>query len=741
NLKKSFFLILLLQLLFASQFLPSIHAGEMTKNFIIKGQGVTIYGPGSLSPLFTDSNKNMIFDSTGTIYIYDSNFEKIIDYLPKGVDFIYDCSGTDDDKYILFEEASTLSCFDIDACKILWREKLELKNKSKIKWKIEKRRIRDIHEQHISRKHVNLFDYETPSFCGVSYYDSKYYYNGDFDKGEIIIGDLMTGKKLYRWNVGEKITQVGFSTEEIGVITVLGEIEHEKSIQRRNFKDGEIIWNYDYPARDIAISKDKKNIFLCHKDKGVAYLDIMTGKVLWEGKQVVVARHAKYDESSRFVITYDDSEAYLYIWDTNDGSVYYTELKYYEDVEPSDDGRYIILVEDRDIKLFDILKKETVWESKLDKYIYSVCFSVDMKYIYANCEGSVIKYLSTLTGKETKSIEISPIADNDLGGSEISPDGQFAVFDGDGLFLKNLKDCSIVWQKFTKAKYPEITKKYFSSNFKDEQYDAYFRARYDNFTCAAFSHDGEKIACNMIPGIIKVRDTKSGSQKWSVKEHDPEKGKKCDIGAINDISFSNNDSKIAYCCEKGMVKVLNSENGEILWQAKKHKESVNGVTFSYNDQYLLSCGDEGEMICYSAENGKVQWTAKVDDKECKLIKASPTESKFAVISRNLDKKELLIEMRNLSDGSILWSKNAKLENEWDRTRENLAYAPKGDKVAYSYQNEIVILDVNLGGEIKRITVYSWYYEFSNAILGLAFDKDGRHIYTTLHDGSARKFDL
>ena len=48
----------------------------------------------------------------------------------------------------------------------------------------------------------------------------------------------------------------------------------------------------------------------------------MTGKVLWEGKQVVVARHANFDESSRFVITYDDSEAYLYIWETNDGSVY-----------------------------------------------------------------------------------------------------------------------------------------------------------------------------------------------------------------------------------------------------------------------------------------------------------------------------------------------------------------------------------------------------------------------------------
>ena len=276
-------------------------------------------------------------------------------------------------------------------------------------------------------------------------------------------------------------------------------------------KDGLVVWNYDYPARDIAISKDKKHIFRCHKDKGVAYLDVMTGKVLWEGKQVVVARHANFDESSRFVITYDDSEAYLYIWETNDGSVYYTELKYYEGVKPSDDGRYLVLFEEKDIKLFDILKRETVWENHLDREIYDVDFSEDMKYIYTNCEDSVIKFLNTLTGKEQKSIEISPIADNDLGGSEISPDGQFAVFAGDGLFLKNLNDCSVVWQKFTKEKYPEITKKYYASNFNDEQYDAYIRARYDNFTCAAFSHDGEKIVCNMIPGIIKVRDTKTGA--------------------------------------------------------------------------------------------------------------------------------------------------------------------------------------------------------------------------------------
>ena len=36
-----------------------------------------------------------------------------------------------------------------------------------------------------------------------------------------------------------------------------GEIENEKSVQRRNLKDGLVVWNYDYPARDIAISKDK----------------------------------------------------------------------------------------------------------------------------------------------------------------------------------------------------------------------------------------------------------------------------------------------------------------------------------------------------------------------------------------------------------------------------------------------------------------------------------------------------
>ena len=118
-----------------------------------------------------------------------------------------------------------------------------------------------------------------------------------------------------------------------------------------------------------------------------------------------------------------------------------------------------------------------------------------------------------------------------------------------------------------------------------------------------------------------------------MKEHDPEKGKKYDIGAINDIAFSNNDSKIAYCCEKQRVKVLNAENGESLWQEKKHKESVNGVAFSHNDQYLLSCGDEGEINCYSVENGKVQWNAKVDDKECKLIKASPTESVCSPIKK------------------------------------------------------------------------------------------------------------
>ena len=91
-------------------------------------------------------------------------------------------------------------------------------------------------------------------------------------------------------------------------------------------------------------------------------------------------------------------------------------------------------------------------------------------------------------------------------------------------------------------------------------------------------------------------------------------------------------------------------------------------------------------------------------------------------------------MRNISDGSIVWSKNAKLENEWIEQKKNLAFSRQGNKIAYSYQNEIVIRDVVNGGETKHITVYSWFYETSNAILGLAFDKDGKHIYTTLQDG-------
>ena len=135
NLKLSTYFFAITFILMSNLFLSTAYAGEMTKNFIVKGQGQTIFGPGSIYLISTDSNKNVLLDSTGTIYIYDPNFEKIIDYFPKEVDFIYDGDRTKDKKYLLFEEASTISCFDTDACKILWREKLKLKNKYKMKWK------------------------------------------------------------------------------------------------------------------------------------------------------------------------------------------------------------------------------------------------------------------------------------------------------------------------------------------------------------------------------------------------------------------------------------------------------------------------------------------------------------------------------------------------------------------------------------------------------------------------------
>jgi len=614
----------------------------------------------------------------------------------------------------LFVNQHTFTCLDTGKNKILWRENLDLKNRESLEWKTSKRRIKNF-----IVKRRNITEIKNPTFYGPSFLDSKYYFKADPENGEIIIGDLLTGKQLHRWSFkeDEDVYHIMFPSARIGIVDLLDhENDSDETIQRRKIEDGSVVWSYDYDLQEWEASNNGRYLFLCHRIKGVTLLDIMTGEVIWKGKQTVKARHPIFDRSDKFVITYDNvSDTYLYIWNTEDGSVYYTEWQSFDYIEPSPDGRYLLFVKDKEMSLFDLLRKRRVWENKEGKRsISTVKFSADMSSIYALCESSVMRIISTLTGDELKSLEISPIADNKLNASEISPDGQYAVFAGDGLFLKDLRNGSLVWQKFMKNK---------------------------DFSCTSFSNDGKMLACSMVPGIIKVRETKSGKLKWTEKAHDPSKGKKYDTGAINDIAFSHDDSEIAFCCEKRWVKVLNAEDGETIWQARKHKESVNGVSFSFDDKKVISGGNKGKIFCYSAEDGKVLWSVRVKDKECKVIEASPTAPKFAVLSKNLEEKEMLIEMRNLSDGSLIWKKTEGLTSKFDNTRVYLTFSPQGDKLAYSYRNDLVIRNSNDGGEIRRITICAWLCKTTNALLGLAFDESGRFIYTTLVDGTIRKYEL
>ena len=98
-------------------------------------------------------------------------------------------------------------------------------------------------------------------------------------------------------------------------------------------------------------------------------------------------------------------------------------------------------------------------------------------------------------------------------------------------------------------------------------------------------------------------------------------------------------------------------------------------------------------------------------------------------------------MRNLADGSIVWTKTENLANKLDLSRAGIAFCDKSGKFAYSFENTIVVCESKNGEELKRIPVLSMFYEITNAISGFCFENDGSSIYATLIDGTARKYKL
>lgn len=147
--------------------------------------------------------------------------------------------------------------------------------------------------------------------------------------------------------------------------------------------------------------------------------------------------------------------------------------------------------------------------------------------------------------------------------------------------------------------------------------------------CIAFSHDGNVLACGEKHGTVRVIDSASGEQKWSV-----------DLGgSIKCVCFTPDNVYLVASSTTGAVVLLRAATGESIWET----EATNKVR-------SVSISPNGVALAIGDDNGKVTlldvWTGEVGDSplDCGFfifyVSFLPDGATLAVLEGNYQEKKL-----------------------------------------------------------------------------------------------------
>lgn len=401
----------------------------------------------------------------------------------------------------------------------------------------------------------------------------------------------------------------------------------------------------------------------------------------------------------------------------------------------SPDGNHIASVGAfGDVKIWDAANGNLIFylPSEENEIGYSVSFSPDGKFLAAALKTGVI-FINPADGQKKFKLEgnLEGAPNNEVVHITFSPDSRY-------LTIANMEGVPQIWDLTTQTKTISLMG---------------HKSPCDG---VAYSPDGDLLATSDDTGVIKIWETSSGKELFSLTHS----------GNVHSIAFNPAGIKLASASENGTIKI---------WDITTHKELLNligtagfyGVAFLPDGKRLVASGQDGTAKVWSAETGQQLLNLAGNTSTVISVATSPDGNHVATSGYDGTLKiwgtAPGYELNTLSihtaavwdiayspDGKLLASVSedgaAKLVDTATNqpvqrfspgeSLSNLTFSPDGKQIAFGSAAGKVYL-----WEVKTSRLVSTLEGHTYLVFDLSFSPDGTCLVTSSWDGTARLWNM
>jgi WD40 repeat protein/serine/threonine protein kinase len=245
-----------------------------------------------------------------------------------------------------------------------------------------------------------------------------------------------------------------------------------------------------------------------------------------------------------------------------------------------------------------------------------------------------------------------------------------------------------------------------------------------------FSPDGRSVASasgqwsKLANGEIKLWDAQTGEQRLTLLGH---------IGFVLSVTFSPDGQRLASAGMDKTIKLWDLVTGRETLTLRNHEDLIRAVAFSPDGHRLASASEDRTVRIWDAtplgnKIGEEPLTLKVNATGILGVAFHPDGHRLATVGAGAAK------LWDSHTGQVLWT-FPESEDCWC-----LSFSPDGQRLAAgagetnAQTNEVRIWDIRTSARLPSLG------GFRNAVKGLAFGPDSRHLVSAHWDRTVRRWD-
>lgn len=195
--------------------------------------------------------------------------------------------------------------------------------------------------------------------------------------------------------------------------------------------------------------------------------------------------------------------------------------------------------------------------------------------------------------------------------------------------------------------------------------------------------------------------------------------------SVLSAAFSPDGKRLATADKKGIIRLWDITNGNLLWTLPGHKEQIWQITFSQNGKQLVSAGWDHTVKLWDIASQREVLTFGMHEGKVCGIAFSPDGQTLATAS--WDKQ---IRLWDIDTGKLIKTLRGHQNWVWD-----VKFSPDGSKLASASEDSTVrIWDANTGEKLFELTGHN------ASVYTVAFSPDGSKLASGSNNGSIKIWD-